>query len=124
MSNTYLWLKSLHIFGAVLFLGNIIVTGFWKILADRTQYWPIMAFSQRLVTITDVVFTTVGVVIIAITGIMMAQYYGDYWQIKWIAWGLSLFIASGVIWVVILIPLQIKLHRLATRDVHSNTIYH
>jgi len=33
MSNAYLWLKTLHVLGAVLFLGNIIVTGWWKV-------WP------------------------------------------------------------------------------------
>jgi hypothetical protein len=30
------WL-SLHLLGVVLFLGNIIVTALWKLLADRTQ---------------------------------------------------------------------------------------
>ena len=29
-------LKILHLIGVVLFLGNIIVTAFWKIIADRT----------------------------------------------------------------------------------------
>ena len=35
--NTYLLLKSLHIFGVVIFLGNIIVTGWWKVMVDRTK---------------------------------------------------------------------------------------
>ena len=37
MDNLYLWLKVVHIFGVVLFLGNIIVTGWWKNMADRTK---------------------------------------------------------------------------------------
>ena len=28
--------KVIHLFGVVLFLGNIIVTALWKMLADRT----------------------------------------------------------------------------------------
>lgn len=116
----YLLLKSLHIFGVILFLGNIIITGFWKVLADLSRDWKIIAFSQRLVTYTDIFFTTVGVLIIAFTGIHMAKYYGKFWDIKWIAWGLSLFIASGIIWVTVLIPIQIKLHRLAN-TFKSNT---
>lgn len=108
----YLLLKSFHIFGVILFLGNIIVTGFWKAYADFSHDWRIIAFSQRLVTYTDIVFTTIGVIMIAVTGICMARYYGFYWQVKWIAWGLSLFIASGIIWVAILIPIQISLHRM------------
>lgn len=118
----YLLLKSLHILGVILFLGNIIVTGFWKAFADYTKNWKIIAFSQRLVTYTDICFTTLGVVIIAITGLMMAQFYGDFLKIKWIAWGLSLFIASGIIWVVVLIPVQIKLHLLANRYQDQNNI--
>jgi uncharacterized membrane protein len=26
-----------HLFGVVIFLGNIIVTAFWKVMADRTR---------------------------------------------------------------------------------------
>lgn len=111
----YLLLKSLHIFGVLLFLGNIIVTGFWKIFADLSRDWRIISFSQRLVTYTDISFTTTGVLIIAFTGIIMAKAYGNYWSIKWMAWGLSLFIASGLIWIIVLIPIQIILHRMANK---------
>jgi uncharacterized membrane protein len=31
----------------------------------------------------------------------------------WLAWGMALFVASGVIWIAALIPLQAKLARLA-----------
>ncbi len=108
-------LKMLHIFGAVLFLGNIIVTAFWKTFADLSKDWRVIAFSQKLVTYTDIFFTTVGVLIIAITGILMAKQYANYLHLKWIAWGISLFIASGIIWLSILIPLQIKLHIIAKK---------
>ena len=50
MENSYLWLKVLHIVGVVLFLGNIIVTGWWKNMADRTKNPQIIAFAQRQVT--------------------------------------------------------------------------
>ena len=33
---TYDAFKVVHLFGVVLFLGNIIVTAVWKLLADRT----------------------------------------------------------------------------------------
>lgn len=58
MNNSYLWIKVIHILGAVLFLGNIIVTGWWKVMADRTKNPQIIAFAQRQVTVTDWVFTT------------------------------------------------------------------
>jgi uncharacterized membrane protein len=112
--NTYLLLKSLHIFGVVIFLGNIIVTGWWKVMADRTKNPSIIAFAQRQVTLTDYIFTLGGVIIIVATGIGNATLHGmDYFAIKWLLWGYWLFIASGIIWVVILLPVQIKQAKMA-----------
>lgn len=115
LSHQYLLLKSLHIFGVILFLGNIIVTAAWKTFADISRDWRIIVFSQRLVTYTDIIFTATGVMLIAITGIVMAEHYGNYWNVKWIGWGLGLFIASGMIWVTVLIPIQVILHRLTNK---------
>jgi len=118
----YLLWKSLHILGVVLFLGNIIVTGVWKGFADSTRDWKIIVFSQRLVTYTDLIFTLTGVVLILITGTRMALLYGDFGNVKWIAWGLGLFIASGVIWVTILVPVQLILHRMANQFQNESQI--
>jgi hypothetical protein len=54
------WL-ALHILGVVLFLGNIVVTAVWKVLADRTRNPAVVAYAQRLVTVTDIAFTATGV---------------------------------------------------------------
>jgi len=45
--DNYLLLKSLHVLGVVIFLGNIIVTGWWKVMADKTRESKIIAFAQR-----------------------------------------------------------------------------
>jgi uncharacterized membrane protein len=112
--NTYLLLKSVHILGVVLFLGNIIITGWWKIMADRTKNKQIIAFAQRQVTLTDYVFTLGGVLLVLTTGIGNAILHElNYLSIKWLAWGYWLFIASGVIWVAILLPIQIKQAKMA-----------
>jgi uncharacterized membrane protein len=121
-SQNYLLLKSLHVFGVILFFGNIIVTAFWKTFADLSRDWKIISFSQRLVTYTDSSFTAIGALIIAVTGIFMAKTYGHYWNVKWIAWGLGLFIVSGLIWIIILIPTQIILHRIANKFKNHATI--
>ena len=114
MNDSYLLLKTLHILGAIIFLGNIIVTGWWKVMADRTRDPRIIAFAQRQVTLTDFVFTGGGVLLVITTGFGNAAiHHMDYWHIRWLAWGLWLFIASGIIWVAILIPVQIKQARLA-----------
>jgi uncharacterized membrane protein len=111
---SYEILKSIHVFGAVLFLGNIIVTGFWKYFADRTGKPETIALAQNLVTRTDWVFTLTGVVLVAVGGYGMVHAGGlDIAATRWLRWGQIFFLSSGVIWVLILIPLQIKLARLA-----------
>lgn len=109
----YLALKSLHIVGAVLFIGNIIVTGWWKVAADLTRNPIIIAFAQRQVTVTDWVFTLGGVTLVAAAGCGNALLHDIAFTTPWIAWGEALFIASGVVWVAVLIPVQSRLTRLA-----------
>jgi uncharacterized membrane protein len=106
------WL-ALHILGVVLFLGNIVVTAVWKTLADRSRQPAIVAFAQRLVTVTDVAFTTTGAALIVVSGRAMADDFGGVGGPDWLTIGWWLFVASGVIWLTILIPVQIMQARLA-----------
>ncbi len=111
---TYLAFKTAHILGAVLFVGNLVVTAVWKVLADRTREPKIVAFAQRLVTVTDVVFTGLGAVIVLVSGMMMIVPYGiEFWNILWMMWGLGLFVVSGLVWILVLVPIQMKQARLA-----------
>ncbi len=114
MSQLFFLLKSLHILGAILFLGNILVTGWWKLRADREADPKIVAFAQRLVALNDFIFTSAGVVLILGSGIAMtAIFHLDYLHARWFAWGYWLFVASGVIWFGALIPIQRKQSSLA-----------
>ena len=107
------WL-ALHVLGVVLFVGNILVTAVWKALADRTRNPGVVAYAQRLVTITDVAFTSTGVVLIVVSGHVLAGDYGGVFSgPTWLQVGWSLFIASGVIWISALIPIQVMQARLA-----------
>jgi uncharacterized membrane protein len=100
--------KVVHLFGVIVFLGNIIVTGVWKVMADRTGDPRTIAFAQRLVTLTDWIFTAggAGLLLIGAYG-MAAVAHLDLRATTWLFWGQIIFIASGVIWVAILIPTQI-----------------
>lgn len=116
------WL-ALHILGVVLFLGNIIVTAVWKVLADRTRSVPVVVHAQRLVTITDIAFTASGAALIVISGQVMADDFGGVFSgPSWLTWGWSLFIASGVIWVAVLIPVEIAQARLARQFRDEETL--
>jgi uncharacterized membrane protein len=108
------WLV-LHILGVVIFLGNIIVTAAWKVLADRTRDPAVVSYAQRLVTVTDIAFTATGATLIAVSGGAMADDFGGVSGERWLTWGVALFIASGVIWVAVLIPIQVLQSRLTRR---------
>lgn len=99
-------IKTLHVLGAVLFLGNIIVAAVWKALADRSGNATIIAHSQRLVTITDFAFTLTGVVLLAVTGPIMATRLGIQ-RASWVIWGEALFGLAGIVWLAVEIPVQI-----------------
>ena len=119
----YLILKSLHIFGAIIFLGNIIVSAWWKIMANKTLNPAIVAFAQRQVTLTDFVFTLSGAALLILTGDYITYFLmQDSWNITWVVWGRSLFIISGLIWLFILVPIQIKQAKLAKEFSSKETI--
>ncbi len=123
MDHSYLFLKSLHIIGVILFLGNIIITGWWKFMADRTRDPRVIAFAQRQVTLTDFVFTAGGAALVLGAGLGNAVLHGmSFLAIRWLAWGLGLFIASGVIWVTILIPIQIKQAHMARQFADKDAV--
>lgn len=109
MEVNYLLLKLLHILGGIIFVGNIIVTAFWKIMADRTRDAGITAFAQRVVNLTDFLFTSLGAFTLLFTGLMMVHFFSeDLWSVPWVAWGMGLFLASGLLWAVVLFPVQVK----------------
>lgn len=112
VENSYLWFKVLHVLGVVMFLGNIIITGWWKIMADRTKNPQIIAFAQRQVTVTDWIFTAGGAAIITCAGALNVHTSWSY-SMKWLQWGVGMFVLSAIIWVVVLIPTQIKQAKMA-----------
>jgi uncharacterized membrane protein len=120
--DTYLLLKTLHIVGAILFLGNIIVTGWWKVAANRTNDPRIVAFAQRQVTLTDWVFTFGGASLVAAAGLGNAIAHDIPLSTPWIAWGLAIFVVAGLLWAAVLVPLQTKLARMARAFADSPAI--
>lgn len=106
-------LKSLHLLGVVLFVGNIVVTGWWKVAADRTRNPVVVAFAQRQVILTDWVFTLGGAVLLGVGGVVNALRAGLPLTAGWTGLGHGLFLASGLVWGAILIPVQMRQHRMA-----------
>lgn len=104
--DSYPLLKTLHLAGAVMFLGNIVVSGWWKAMANRSRDPVVIAFAQGQVSLTDWVFTAGGATLLALGGYTAAALHGPAADTLWIAAGHWLFVASGLIWVAVLLPLQ------------------
>lgn len=101
-------LKIVHVLCACLFLGNVIVSGTWAALAERTRNHTIIQFSNKLVLITDVLFTLTGSIGVVVTGYLMADRWGGESSHPWIRWSYMLFGLSGLIWLLVLMPIQLK----------------
>jgi uncharacterized membrane protein len=101
-------LKLIHLICACLFVCNVIVSGIWALLAERTRNHAIIQFSNRMVLITDVLFTLLGSLGIVWSGHGMAQNYGGGEGHPWIQWSYLLLSFSGAIWLFLLVPIQLK----------------
>jgi len=107
--------KTIHVLSACLFLGNVIVSGIWAALAERTRDHTIIRFSNRLVLITDGLFTLTGALGLLLTGSMMAAPLGGESAHAWIRWSYLLFGLSGLIWLLVLVPIQLRQRSLLAR---------
>ncbi len=101
-------LKIIHVLCACLFLGNVVVSGIWAALAERTRNHDIIKFSNHLVLVTDLLFTLTGAIGVVFTGHLMAGQFGGHASHPWISWSYALFGASGLIWAIVLLPIQLK----------------
>lgn len=110
--DTYLLLKTVHILGAMMFVGNIAVTAWWKTAADHSGDAAVIAFAQRQVALTDWVFTLGGALLVGAAGVAAAWVGRVPFSAPWLIWGEGLFTASGLVWLTILVPLQRRLGRI------------
>ena len=120
---TYETAKFIHIVGIVILVGNVTASAMWKFFADRSRDPVIVGFSQRLVTITDWSLTFWGVVLTVIGGYSAAAIgQMNLLSDRWLVLGQELFLVSGVMWVGILVPLQIRMARMARQFKNGGSI--
>jgi uncharacterized membrane protein len=107
-------LKFAHITGVVMLMGNITVTAIWKFFADRDGRPQVLAFAQKLVTYTDWSMTVWGVVLTMVGGYGMAMLAGwDLVGARWLLWSQVCFVIAGMIWLLIIVPIQRTQARMA-----------
>lgn len=85
-----------HVFAATMFLGNIVVTAVWKLIADRSNNLNILRYAIKLVFLTDYVFTFGGAVLLSATGGYMARSYGmNFLDTPWLLYGVGCFLCRA-----------------------------
>jgi uncharacterized membrane protein len=94
-------------------MGNITVTAIWKFFADRDGRPQVLGFAQKLVTYTDWSMTVWGVVLTMVGGYGMALAGDHDLTSGWLLWSQILFVIAGLIWLLIIVPIQWRQARLA-----------
>jgi uncharacterized membrane protein len=111
----YIYLKLFHILFVVLFLGNITIGLFWKAFAQRSRDPEKISFAFKGIIKADKYFTMPGVIGITVFGVGGALHGGlPILGTGWILWSIILFIISGAVFMVKLVPLQKQIASLAS----------
>ena len=110
-----MWNLFMHIFGAILFMGNIVVTAAWLSMARRSGSGGAVQMATRGVMVTDVMFTLPGTLLLLLNGgILGAEVFKA--GAPWIFASLGLFVVTGIIWLAVLVPLQRRMVAVAQTE--------
>jgi uncharacterized membrane protein len=111
------WLRMLHVTGALLLLGNVMVTGFWAAYLYRSRATVEFRRVARGIMWADAVFTLGGGALLTISGVLLAGRLGlPPLGTPWLLKGIVALVAATFVWLVILLPLQFRLERIAPTD--------
>jgi len=107
----YTWNLFMHIFGAIIFMGNVMATAAWASLARRGGP-EARRLAARGILVTDVILTTPGALLILLNGGILGTPFFKAGAM-WLFVGAGLFVVSGGIWLGVLVPLQRRLDAVA-----------
>lgn len=105
-------LKSIHVLGAVLFLGTGLGSAWYKLRADRSGDLRVVVWCQREIVLADWLFTVPAGVIMPVTGIWLVKLYGLPWETPWVVLGFVGWAGAGALWLPAAY-LQVRMRRLA-----------
>ena len=110
----YLAIKTLHVIGAVLLVGNVTVTGAWSFYMYRHWRDGTLPFRPvaRAILWTDLLFTAGGGAALTVSGVWMILRM-DYpvLETPWLLKGIVALSVSTLSWLRVLIPDQLRLER-------------
>lgn len=110
-------LRLLHVAGAVLLLGNVTITGFWATYLYRARRRVPWGPVARAILWSDVIFTVLGGSMLTVSGILLTLHRGyRIADTPWLMKGILALAVSTLLWVIVLLPAQIRLERVEPGD--------
>lgn len=98
---SYAWHKALHVFGAIVFLGDLFTQVVWISSANRSKNAAMIRVAQQTLSLTDLLFLGPGMFLVMANGALLAQAWGGVYRWSWMLGALLLF---GV-WGTLSVPL-------------------
>jgi uncharacterized membrane protein len=100
-------LKFVHVLAAILFVGNVVVTGVWTALCWRARATHDFTVAARAIVATDWIFTFGGGALLVGSGVTLALWRGyPLWGTPWIRQALVALGLSMLTWLLVLVPAQ------------------
>ncbi|SRR5579875_1313093 len=112
-----------HILGAVLLLGNVLISIFWKLRSDSTKDLKIITHTHGEIRRADRIFSHIGIILILITG--LGLWHMDKIKIsqtRWPLWGLILFVIAIIFWGAVIVPTEKRLISLSERSLTEGNV--
>ncbi|HSR14831.1 MAG TPA: DUF2269 family protein, partial [Gemmatimonadales bacterium] len=110
-------LKTLHVLGAILLVGNVTVTGVWALYLYRQRAQVPFRPVARAILWTDLFFTLCGGAMLTVTGVLLIRRTGLPWlETPWLLRGIGGLVGSTLLWLAVLLPDQWRMERLRAGD--------
>jgi uncharacterized membrane protein len=117
-------LRGLHVVGAVLLLGNVVVTGFWATFLYRRRDLVPFRPVARAILLADLLFTALGGALLTVTGILLVMRQGyRVMEQPWLLHGILALGMSTLLWLLVLLPDQLRLERMPVDDAGLRRVF-
>ena len=108
----YLFVKYLHVLGAVVILGTGAGIAFFMLMAHRSRDASFIARTASIVVLADLLFTSSAVILQPISGGIMMALSGMGFGERWLIASLVLYALAGACWIPVVF-MQIEMRNLA-----------
>jgi hypothetical protein len=93
----------------------VIATGLWSHWAFRRNAPEVSVFAAEAILQADLWLTLGGGALLTMAGLHMVVTRGLPWTTPWLATGIAALALSTLVWLVLLLPLQVRILRAARR---------